>query len=850
MRKTYGNTWWGKEWLNALAQIDYSNRLPRGRTYANKGLVGDIKIAGNKITSSVKGSHFKAYKISITIPKFSAKQKFQIIEMVTDNPALLSKLLNRNLPNFLNQSCKRIGIDIFPSSWNDMKGSCSCPDWAVPCKHMAATLYLIANEIDKNPFIVFQLHDFDLFKGLEGVGYSMLGQQETHITKLSELMVPFSFDEEKFVWQKEVYKDLDFSKIPNCKEQLLSILSSQAVFFPLGNFKSVLEKAYRSVARTMLKRIKKNVDTELSSTMDSTDEIELLLDAEFDFLTCNFRNNKGKLILHLDNEEDLMEWLETIPSSRLDALAPELRALFLTFRLAEKLVIQSACIPQLLKLGTKHYRIRWLPALINEEVKIVFEKLQALTPPNILYYKKGKDIYQPCKGNIYLSLLSFFISYFFNSCHNLKGKINETEVGRLFFNGSLEHFATFESREYPMAIQLWLNKFYIVDKQYIPVIQVTDSEAGFQVEVAIENTKKPNDPLVTLPQLFKEHSYTAIRLPILRDLAMLSDYFPQIDLLLATKGKEKLFFDAAGFVHILFKILPSIQLFGIKILLPKALRKLIRPKVSMVLESRESGVVSKSSLISLDNILSFQWQIAIGDQLMNQREFLKLVKQFSGIVKLNEQYVFFDEKEIKNLLDKLEAPPELDSHQILQVALTEEYEGAKVSLDAKTKQLIDGLLKEEKTKIPKKLKATLRPYQQRGYEWLYKNTRVGFGSVIADDMGLGKTLQVIATLLKLKEDGEFQKHKALIIVPTTLLTNWEKEIQKFAPSLDTHVYHGSNRNLKALANAQILITTYGVIRSEGAKLQKLKWLVIVIDEAQNIKNPGTAQTKAVKKIKA
>ena len=148
------------------------------------------------------------------------------------------------------------------------------------------------------------------------------------------------------------------------------------------------------------------------------------------------------------------------------------------------------------------------------------------------------------------------------------------------------------------------------------------------------------------------------------------------------------------------------------------------------------------------------------------------------------------------------------------------------------------------------MQATLRPYQQSGYEWMYKNSRIGFGSLIADDMGLGKTLQVITTLLKLKEDGELEKHKALIIVPTTLLTNWAKEIQKFAPALRAHIYHGSNRQLELLEEADILITTYGVVRSESSKLQKQKWLVVVIDEAQNIKNPTTAQTKAVKKIKA
>ena len=145
--------------------------------------------------------------------------------------------------------------------------------------------------------------------------------------------------------------------------------------------------------------------------------------------------------------------------------------------------------------------------------------------------------------------------------------------------------------------------------------------------------------------------------------------------------------------------------------------------------------------------------------------------------------------------------------------------------------------------------ATLRPYQERGYEWLYKNSKIGFGSLIADDMGLGKTLQVITTLLKFKQEGVLKKKKALAVLPTTLLTNWQKEIKKFAPQLDVQVYHGSNRKLD-LKSHDVILTTYGIARSETAGLSKIKWSLLILDEAQNIKNPQTGQTKAIKKLKA
>ncbi len=134
---------------------------------------------------------------------------------------------------------------------------------------------------------------------------------------------------------------------------------------------------------------------------------------------------------------------------------------------------------------------------------------------------------------------------------------------------------------------------------------------------------------------------------------------------------------------------------------------------------------------------------------------------------------------------------------------------------------------------------------------MYRNFRIGFGSIIADDMGLGKTLQVITLLQKLKDEGALcARQPALIVVPTGLVTNWQSELLRFAPSLSVFTYHGQQRNLKSFKDTDILLTTYGVLRSDVTKLKKLSWLVVIIDEAQNIKNAGTAQSKAVRGIPA
>lgn len=186
---------------------------------------------------------------------------------------------------------------------------------------------------------------------------------------------------------------------------------------------------------------------------------------------------------------------------------------------------------------------------------------------------------------------------------------------------------------------------------------------------------------------------------------------------------------------------------------------------------------------------------------------------------------------------------------MLKVGLEESYNGSKILISDESRKVFQSLLKTKSVSLPKGLKGRLRQYQKRGYEWLFRNAHVGFGSIIADDMGLGKTVQVLSVLLKLKNQNKLGKRKALVIVPTTLITNWRKEIEKFAPGLKSTIYHGLNRKLE-LDHADILLTTYGIVRNETALFTKRKWLAVIIDEAQNIKNPNTAQTKAIKKINA
>jgi superfamily II DNA or RNA helicase len=155
-------------------------------------------------------------------------------------------------------------------------------------------------------------------------------------------------------------------------------------------------------------------------------------------------------------------------------------------------------------------------------------------------------------------------------------------------------------------------------------------------------------------------------------------------------------------------------------------------------------------------------------------------------------------------------------------------------------------------KKPKGLKATLRPYQEQGLSWLRFIHEIGSGGVLADDMGLGKTIETIALLLSLKNDAKDEALRALIVAPTSVVTNWVREIERFAPMLTTALWHGAGRRDQTgeLESSNVIITSYALLRRDIDLLKKLRLDYAILDEAQAIKNPLSATAQAAKELAA
>jgi len=843
----YGQTWWGNEWLKALSHIDYSNRLPRGRSYASKGAVKELTIQENEVRAGVQGTQRTPYRVTVKIPAFSVEEKEALTSMIMEDPLLLSRLLNRELPSRIHRLAEERQIRIFPRRWDDLEMKCSCPDMAVPCKHLAAVINIMANEIDRNPFIIFRLHGYDVIgelkkQGMEAVkeevaipGYDALQAAETapEYSRASSPGKP----------ARVLLEQADFSGITDQRDNLLSLVPEKPLFHT-GDFKAILEKIY--------KRTSAYVTREALNVTGRQDlpgvNYEKYTDVKFGirnicfFSSCRLVSEDGPLTLN--DPEALTGFLSQIPARQAGRLSSGLLLLWYLYRFVIKLAEESAYVPQLLRLGDSAYVIRWIPALINENVREAFRTLVRATPPGLVAIEDEDG--QPGPAEQLKSLVSIMIRQFFRESSFDRSLLNDPVPG-MFLEDMFYRFEGLGETEIPATIQRWTERFFLTHMQNIPLLKVSEGKAEnqFVLEVLVEDSREPMKEPIPLAEVMTGKEFSHIRYDVLRILEMLTTRFPVLEHIISTSGRYTPEFTPNEFAGFMFDIMPVIRLHGIRILLPRELKHLVKPGLTLSLSARGSAPLK--SFLDLDKILDFRWKVALGDEILDAEEFSLLVKGLSGIVRLRQQYVYLNPSDLKTLMEQVSRQERMNRNQLLQVAVTGEYNGEKIRVDRRTRELINALLEAGPVDLPEGLNATLRPYQRRGYDWLWKNAGLGFGSIIADDMGLGKTLQVITVLLKIKQEETRGSSQAIIVVPTTLLSNWQKEFEKFAPGITCSVYHGPGRALNE--GTDIVLTSYGVVRSDRELLSGRKWKAVVIDEAQNIKNPGAGQSQAVKSLK-
>lgn len=180
----FSRSWWGQKFIEALEQLSDSGRLSRGRSYASNGKVLHFEIQGGTVTAQVRGSvnpYFGVYKeplysTTIEFQPISAAKWAAAIALVASKASLISRLLLNEIPDNIEDSFAQLGLHLLPHSRKDFQASCSCPDWGNPCKHIAGVYYLVASELDRDPFLLFELRGLSRDRLHEELAKSPLGQ--------------------------------------------------------------------------------------------------------------------------------------------------------------------------------------------------------------------------------------------------------------------------------------------------------------------------------------------------------------------------------------------------------------------------------------------------------------------------------------------------------------------------------------------------------------------------------------------------------------------------------------------------------------------------------------------------
>jgi len=860
MKNLYGVTPWGRWFIDVLDSYQMGERLERGRRYANAGKVLSLELTDGKAIAKVEGKYKPFYKVAIIFPPLKDAEK--VYDMIERDLPLLAQIAAGELPETFLQKLKKEGINLIPTHWREMKRSCTCPDYGDPCKHMAALYYIIAREIDSNPQVLFRLRGMDLSGRFGKAAVHKIADPFIITFSKKEKNTNIEIDAEAASPQDT---PLEFEEIPHCGQLIASLLPPDPPFCD-RDFTAVMAEFYHSCAQTGFESFSHSNDEWEPAVTDE----ENLAQTEHDFSRSHWTVWCPNLIPGTEpvlQAEDingnkkrysLFEAFEYYVQFSEEYGTASYNFLFYLFKALNLLCYAGAFIPYVLN-DEDELKIIWrpfetLPQVADILKNIALRECGMLTTSNLFKINlSNKQVNsagkQSVSGKSVVDLLSAaFLSEWvrrkftiFRGSFTKQGGDDYKQLLNLFFMGMFIDVSTPAKRSLPMAIDRWLSVLHIDFAAFRYAINIKDlSKQGEEDTAQIMNfgismdtiteTESDNQGIASKKTaLYKCNDLEVLRAPI-----ALSNYLPEIKELFSaqsialTETRLVTFLDSAS--ELLSRL-------GITINLPKALAKELKPR--LVIKAKTDSSLVK--YLDLNALQDFEWQIAIGEEVMSLKEFEKLVKLKRAMVRFRDGFVKMQAEEFSRLLKKAKtAVP--DVNDFLKAHLSGD---SVLAFDAR--ETIDNLFREQDFPIPAELNAELRPYQIRGYNWVCSLLFSGFGCILADDMGLGKTVQSIAAILRLKEEGLLGE-KCLVVAPAALLINWEKELSRFAPSLKVSRYHGTGRKFDK--KSDVFLTTYQTTVRDAQKLNKMTFSLLLVDEAHLMKNSQTRVSRTVKQIRS
>lgn len=517
-----------------------------------------------------------------------------------------------------------------------------------------------------------------------------------------------------------------------------------------------------------------------------------------------------------------------------------------------KLIEKLYFIPVIKTKGAM-FRIVYEPIIANNQLARIINQLEENMP---------KDLF--IQGEVPKGFVSDFVRNYLNYVvYKFLGikayKFKNIKSGHYLIK-DLEQKSVLKSNDIAESFSEWFDELYLGKYDVIPFFKINKLEDElFELKVHIKNRKTDEsvliDDLYVKDEVFGANASDISKI-VEKQLNYAIKYMPELEALFEDEGKLSLQLNLNEVYKIITQTAYYLQKAQIEVILPEELVNIIVPRASInaKVKTARSGDLMEifnntSSGISLEDILDFSYEVALGDEKISIEEFNKLVQTNNGLIKYKDKYVLVDKDESKKIFEQIAKAnhSKLTRLELIHASMSGQLEQYDFDYDEAFASIIKDFNKPIEVETPEDLKGELRPYQQTGLKWLWTNISKGFGCCMADDMGLGKTIQVISLILKMKQDGKLKK-PVLVVCPTTLMGNWMKELEMFAPNLKAAIYHGAERQLDL--KKDIIMTTYAIMRIDVEELKKQSWSMVIVDEAQNIKNPDTAQTLSVKSIKS
>jgi uncharacterized Zn finger protein len=257
-RGTFGESWWAKRWIFVLESFNIGARLGRGRSYARRGQVLSIEIDNGKVAAKVQGSRPKPYDVKLEVKTLSTADWKKLAKVLSGEAIFSAKLLACEMPQDIERVFEKGGLSLFPEKLKDLKTECSCPDWSNPCKHIAAVYYLLGEEFDRDPFLIFKLRGInreDLVASLSSTDKKTGSRKTTaKLPSLHEDAEPLPSDVSRF-WNGDTLPDDFFGEvsIPSAPAALPKRLGSFPFWRGEERFLDAVERTYRNASPVGLK---------------------------------------------------------------------------------------------------------------------------------------------------------------------------------------------------------------------------------------------------------------------------------------------------------------------------------------------------------------------------------------------------------------------------------------------------------------------------------------------------------------------------------------------------------------------------------------------------------------------